>query len=309
MTPTPPGQAASAVAPRAHLFGISAALVTPFTADGAVDAPRAAALAMRVIEGGATAGVTLFGTTGEGASLGPTDRAALLEALLAAGIEPGRIATCISATALEQAERQAQEALSRGIRRLLLTPPFYFKDVTDEALFAWFARLLDRVGRDQPEIILYHIPQVTQIPLSEALVRRLKDSFRPVIFGVKDSSGDWATAQSFLRHDDLAILIGDERLLPRAAPLGGAGAISGMANLFPARLTHVIRTGDEDPEMTALVDAIVCAPVTPLVKALVGALHGEPGWELVRPPLSPADPGLVRKLAARMVRMVSGAAD
>jgi 4-hydroxy-tetrahydrodipicolinate synthase len=88
--PSPPG------------FGISAALVTPLAPDGSVDAARAGAHARRLLAEGCH-GVTLFGTTGEGASLGMRDRAALHEGVLAAGVDPARVVAALAATSLETA--------------------------------------------------------------------------------------------------------------------------------------------------------------------------------------------------------------
>ncbi len=281
---------------RAHLFGISAALVTPFGADGSIDLKRAGAHATRVFGMGAD-GITLFGTTGEGASIGLAERTAMLGGILAVGIPAEKITACVVACAMEQALQQARDCISLGVKRLLLSAPFYFKGVSDEALFAWFAQFIDTLDRPDVQIILYHIPQVTGVGLSVPLIRRLKDRFEKEVFGVKDSSGDWSNVQELLKSDDLAILIGDERLLARAAALGGAGAISGMANLVPARLSHIIRTGEADAGLTTLVDEVVSHPVTPLVKAMVGAQNRESGWNRVRTPLSPADAALASALA------------
>lgn len=302
----PAATSAVAAAPRAGLFGISAAMVTPFLPNGQVDMLRAGEHAAALIAGGAN-GVTLFGTTGEGAALGRADRGALLAAVLGNGVPVEKVTVCLCATSLEEAEYQARVALSQGVKRLLATPPFYFKGVSDDALYDWYAALLGKLSDHQPEFILYHIPQVTGVGLSEALIRRLKDTFGAAIFGVKDSSGDWANAEALLKYKDLAILIGDERLLARAAPLGGAGAISGMANLFPARLGALIRTGVADPEMSALVDAVVTAPVTPLVKALVGVARNDPAWARVRPPLTTSDRAVVARVAALMTPMADAA--
>lgn len=284
---------------RSHLFGISAALVTPFAADRSVNLALATSHAHRVLSLGAD-GITLFGTTGEGASIGMSERSAILDALLASGLPADSITVCIVASAMEQALQQGRDCLTRGVRRLLLTPPFYFKSVNDTALRAWFAEFIEQMAEPDLRIILYHIPQVTGVGLSVPLIRDLKDQFGSRIFGVKDSSGDWPYGQTLLRFDDLAILIGDERLLSRAAPLGGAGAISGMANLVPARLTRLASTGAEDAILSSVVDEVVRHPVTPLVKAMVGATHAEEGWLPVRPPLTPADPDVASSLAARL---------
>lgn len=291
-------------APRAHLFGVSVAMVTPFTAEGAVDLPRFAAHAADVMARGAD-GMTLYGTTGEGASLGPSDRAALLDAARDAGVAAGRMTVCIAACDLETAQAQARAAFQGGVRRLLLAPPFYFKGIDEDSLFRWVSDFISGIADGSPEVILYHIPQVTGVHFDAPLIRRLKDRFGDAIFGVKDSAGSWDHTAPLLPMDDLAIMIGDERLLARAAPLGGAGAISGMANLMPETLHEVIFQGRSMPQMDALVDDVVKVPVTPLVKALVGTARGETGWDRTRAPLAPADPALVASLAPR-VRDISG---
>lgn len=290
---------AIAVAPRAHLFGVSAAMVTPFDQHGGVDGARAAAHARHVRASGAD-GVTLFGTTGEGASLGEEDRGKLYESVLGGGVPPEALTACICATAVEDAVAQARQAFAHGVRRLLLCPPFYFKGVSDDALAAWFGRVLDRIASQAPQVILYHIPQVTAVPLAPALIRRIKDAHGEMVFGVKDSAGDWAATQRLLPMEDLAILVGDERLLAQAAPLGGAGAISGIANFLPGRVRRLVREGAADPELDALVDEVVKVPVTPLVKALTGLAYGETGWERTRPPLEPSDPAVVDALRGRV---------
>ncbi|MEQ3626412.1 MAG: dihydrodipicolinate synthase family protein [Celeribacter sp.] len=285
-------------APRAHMFGVSAALVTPFTADGSIDSAATQAHVADLIERGID-GVTLFGTTGEGASLGATDRAAIFDAVLATGIAPARVTVCICATDLESAVAKAGEAFDRGITRLLLTPPFYFKGVSDDALFGWISGFVAQTAAHAPEIILYHIPQVTMIPLSPALIRRLKDAFPAEIYGVKDSAGDWDNTVQLLPWDDLAIMIGDERLLARAAPLGGAGSISGMANLFPERMAGLVHRAQPDADLDALVVDVITHPVTPMVKALVGRMRGDHGWSRTRLPLEPAATDATDALAQR----------
>lgn len=286
-------------APRAHHFGVSTAMVTPFAADGTVDLGRAAAHARRLLGMGAD-GVTLFGTTGEGASLGMAERQAVLDSILEAGVAPAALTVCLAASDPETLLAQANMAFRAGVRRVLLPPPFYFKGISETALYDWVSQFVDRTAAADPEIILYHIPQVTAVRFDAPLVRRIKDAHGKAIFGIKDSEGNWDHSAALLPFDDLVVLIGDERLLARAAPLGGAGAISGMANLYPQRLGRIIKTGVADPLLDALVDDVVKAPVTPLVKALVGVANDDPEWARTRLPLEPARADLVEALAARV---------
>jgi 4-hydroxy-tetrahydrodipicolinate synthase len=265
-------------------FGVSAALVTPFGEELSIDRGRMIEQARRVLDQGC-ASVTLFGTTGEGASLAEGERNSVLQAFVAAGIDPSRLVVGLNCTSSGAAIDQASAALDAGVRTLLVPPPFFFKSVSEEGVFAWYAALLDRIGHGAQRVLLYHIPQVTAVPLSLALVRRLKQHHGDLILGVKDSAGHWPTTEQFLGEKDLWVLVGDERHLGRAVRLGGKGAISGMANVYPRELAELVATGLDMPWLTELVDTVVKLPVTPAVKALVGVKRGEDGWGRVRAPL------------------------
>lgn len=268
-----------------EIFGLSAALVTPFAPDGSVDLPRLVRHARRMIEEGCDS-VTLFGTTGEGFSIAAGERAAMLGALLGGGVPTDRIYAGVTATAVADAVEQALLALDAGACGLLLAPPFYFKDPGDEGLYAWFSRAIEGMGATARGVILYNIPGQTAVPLSVELVGRLKAAFPGVVRGVKDSSGDPAVADAFLAaHGELAILIGDERLLAAAMRKGAEGSICGVANLLPQRLRAVIHDGADDPLIQPLVDLIVSHPVLPAIKALVAHRLADEAYRRVRAPV------------------------
>jgi 4-hydroxy-tetrahydrodipicolinate synthase len=275
--------------PRERRFGLGCALVTPFGANGAVDLPRLVAHAQRVLAEGC-ASVTLCGTTGEGASIGFGERAAMLDALARAGLDlPRQVLVGVAASAVEDAVAQADQLFDAGGRGVLLAPPFYFKGPGDEGLFRWFAAVLERC-RSPRGVVLYHLPSVTQVPLSSALVGRIDRAFPGVIVGVKDSSGDWPTTERFLAdHPQLHILVGDERLLARAVRHGGSGAINGFSNFCARQLLPMVDDGAEVPGIGALVDLVLRYPVTPAVKALVAHRYGDDGFLAAAPPLEPAD--------------------
>lgn len=279
-------------------FGLSAALTVPFRPDGHVDFPRLVAHARWCLAHGCRT-VTAFGTTGEGAAFSLPEREQVLGAFAGAGIEGRQLVGGIAASSAEEAVAQARLALDFGADALLLPPPFYFKGVGDDGLFAWFARVFEQLGAAARDVILYHIPSVTQVPLSVDLVGRLRAAFPEVIRGVKDSSGDWDYAQALLAaHRDLAILIGDERCLAAAVRLGGQGAISGIANIYPEAMLPMVRDGRENDLILRLVEALLAYPVIPAVKALVAHRSGDPTWLATRAPLQPLSPAQAKDLAA-----------
>ena len=161
---------------------------------------------------------------------------------------------------------------------MLLAPPSYFKNVSDDGLFVWFSSVFPEIGASARDVILYNIPSVTAVEISVDLVTRLREAFPNIVAGVKDSSGNWTYTEKLLaKHKDLAILIGDERDLAAGVRLGGQGAISGMANLYADRLLPMINEGREDPAMIEAVNELLKFPVTPAVKALVAHHAGDDG--------------------------------
>lgn len=273
---------------RHERFGLGCALITPFTAEGEVDHARLIAHARHVLaEGCAT--VTLFGTTGEGASIGLRDRAAMIDSVGQAGFDlRRRVLAGVAASSVEDAAAQANQLFDAGGRGVLLAPPFYFKGPSDEGLYRWFSAVLERCHSPR-EVILYHIPSVTSVPLSSALLGRIDRAFPGVIGGIKDSGGDWDVTERFLTdHPRLHVLVGDERLLARAVRHGGSGAINGFSNFCARLLAPMVDDGAEVPGVAELVDMVLTHPVTPAVKALVAHRHGDEGYLFTAPPLVPA---------------------
>jgi len=266
-------------------FGLSAALATAFDADGEIAIPGVIEQAKHCLANGCKS-VTLFGTTGEGASIGMQERKQVLAAMLAAGIAPKQIVMGVLVDAAEDAAAQAGQALAQGVRNILLAPPSYFKNVSDDGLFKWFSAVFTMLGTHARDVIVYNIPSVTMVPLSISLVGRLRAAFPDVVVGVKDSSGDWPYTEELLKtHGDLIILIGDERHLARGVRLGGQGAISGMANLLPREVQVMAEKGIDDANVERFVGQLLNYPVIPSIKAILARLTDNDSWLAVRPPL------------------------
>jgi 4-hydroxy-tetrahydrodipicolinate synthase len=282
-----------------RIFGLSAALVTPFGEDGNVDTARLVLHATKVLTEGCDS-FTLFGTTGEGYGLSMKERETVLAAVKGSGIDMrDKVYAGVSAVSVDDAVSQAKLALDAGVRGLLFAPPFYLKGVEDEGLYAWFSRAIERIGPSARGIILYHIPGQTSVPISVGLVSRLKKAFPGTIIGVKDSSGRWEDAQAFLAaHGELAILIGDERMLARGVRAGAQGSICGLANMAPGLLRPVIHEGKDNDKVVKLVDMICRRPVLPTVKALTSHVRKDAGYARMRPPVTDLDPALARQAAA-----------
>jgi len=284
-------------APLALGFGISPALVTPF-AENKVDVERLADHARDCLTRGCRT-ATIFGTTGEGPSVGATERERVAQELVRHGIPAGQLVEGVIACSVEEAASGTSRALKRGVHAVLLAPPFYFRPAPDDAVFAWYAEVFEAVGSHLRDVILYHIPGMTGVPLSHAVIARLVERFPHAIRGVKDSACDAEATFALIKtFPDLDILVGDETYLGRACAAGAAGSICGVANIAPEAVIALAESGRDDPRVIALVQEIGNHPIVPMVKALVAHVRDDRAWAYARPPLPTMDEGSIARAIA-----------
>src|SRR3954471_23348491 len=169
--------------------GVLAAVLTPMASDLSVDRSAFAAHCRRLLDAGCH-GLGIFGTTGEANSLSIGERVDAWTALVEDGIPAEVLLPGTGACALPDAVTLAREALALGASGVLVLPPFYYKGVSDDGLFRYFAELIKRVGDDRLRVFLYHIPPMAAVGFSVELIGRLLDAFPGVVVGTKDSAGD-----------------------------------------------------------------------------------------------------------------------
>lgn len=280
--------------PRTRRFeGVIAPLVTPFGEDGAPDPDRFIAQADWLMRNGCT-GLAPFGTTSEANSLGLDERMELLEELIDAGVEASKLLPGTGMCSVADATALTQHAVESGCGGVLMLPPFYYKGVSDEGLFAYFSDVIETVGDDRLHVYLYHIPQMTQVPISLPLIARLRKAYPKTIAGLKDSSGDWNQTKAFLaEHNDLEIFPGTEAFLLDGLRAGGAGTISASANVNAAALYKVFAAHrDKSADVDALQGKIAGMRkvfqqpyMIALIKGIIAHYRGDKAWATVRPPL------------------------
>lgn len=287
------------------LTGVIAPNLTPFNDDLSVATDLYVAHARWLIEDGCV-GLAPFGTTGEALSVGIEERIDALGTLVEAGIPPDRLIPGTGVTNLPDTARLTSAAMELGCAGAMILPPFYFKGVADDGLYAYFAKLIEMVGRDDLRIYLYHIPQVAGVGIPVDAVRRLRADFPDQIVGIKDSSGDWETTSALLEIDGLIVYPGSELPLIEALERGASGCISATANLNAAAIAEVVRLyRDGDVEAARARHERVkafrltvqeYAPIQ-AQKRLIAQWSGDARWTNVRPPLLPADAAAGRALA------------
>ncbi|MBL6945357.1 MAG: dihydrodipicolinate synthase family protein [Rhodospirillales bacterium] len=276
------------------LKGLYAAVMTPLREDLTCDTDHLAAHCRTLLDEGCH-GVSLFGTTGEGPGFTAAERMAALEAVIATGIKPHKILPGTGCAALPDTIRLTQHAIGSGCTNILLMPPFFFKEPSDEGVFQLYANIISSVDDAKLRIYIYNFPAVTGVWIRPQVVERLVREFPGIIAGVKDSSGDWDYVNAVLSIPGLSVFSGWEMYVPKLLAAGGSGNISGLANVIAPVLRKLFETRPADPDhplmagITELVNAVVKYPGIPAIRALAANLRNDPSWRRIRPPLSPLD--------------------
>ncbi|MEM7777106.1 MAG: dihydrodipicolinate synthase family protein [Pseudomonadota bacterium] len=288
--------------------GVIAPVLTPFGEDGAPDSERFVEHAMWLLDNGCNA-LAPFGTTSEANSIGLDERMELLEDLVDAGAEPTAMMPGTGTCAVSDTVMLTQHALDLGCGGVLMLPPFYYKNPSDEGLFRYFAEVIEETADENLSIYLYHIPQVSGIGFSIDLVKRLKSEFPETIIGLKDSSGDWDNMKALLTEvPELEMFPGSELFLLDGLRNGAAGVISASANVTADKLRllyddFAVEDADaQQAKISALRKAIQGFPMIPVLKAIVAHYRQDPGWALVRPPFEALPPAEAEKAVVMLAQ-------
>ena len=290
-----------------RIKGVLTPVITPFDRQLKPDAKRLERQCRWLLE--QDVGLALFGTNSEANSLSLVEKRALLDAIVGAGLPTARMMPGTGCSALTESVELTKHAVQLGCAGVLMLPPFYYKGVSDEGLYRNYSEIIQRVGDSRLRIYLYHIPPVSQVPISLPLIERLLKQYPGTIAGTKDSSGVWENTKAMLEQfqpQGFDVFAGSETFLLATLRLGGAGCISATANVNPAAIARLAKDwkgADADEEQKAL-DVVRTTfakfPMIPALKAAVAQFSGDDDWAIVRPPLVELDGSQRRALVAAM---------
>lgn len=274
-----------------RLSGVLCPVITPFDEDLSPDPDRLAKQCHWLLS--QNVGLAVFGTNSEANSLSLDEKVLLLDRLVAAGTDPRRMMPGTGCCALPETVALTRHAVGLGCAGVLMLPPFYYKDVSDDGLFRSVAEVIERIGSPALRVYLYHIPPVAQVGFSLHLIERLIRAYPDTVVGIKDSSGDWNNTNAMLERgwDDFRVFAGAETFLLQNLRAGGAGCISATANINPAAIDRLYRDW-QSPQADTLQEKLdeirsIAArfPMIPALKATVAHFADDAAWRTVRPPL------------------------
>ena len=236
-------------------------------------------------------GIAVLGTTGEANSFALKERMELLDVLVKASIPPNVMLVGTGCCALPDTVDLTKHAIDHGVGGVLVLPPFYYKNVSEDGVFQVFDQLIQQVGDEHLSIYLYHLPKMTGVPFSYSLIQRLIQNYPGTIVGMKDSSGDWNNMKLICEHfPDFKVYAGSEQFLLDILRIGGAGCITATTNVTCPLARKVFDNWESEEadtlqkQLTEIRLAIQQYPLIPALKSIMANSTNHEDWLYMRPP-------------------------
>ncbi len=267
-------------------------VLTPFKADGSPDAAKLLKQCKWLEANGV--GQAVFGTNSEANSMSAPQKMSTLTSLIEGGLNPEHMMPGTGATSIDATVNMTRHAVNHKCPGVLMLPPFYYKDICDDGLFAYFSEVIQKIGNAALQIYIYNIPPVTKINLSLSLLERLTKEYPKTVVGMKDSSGDWSYTESVIKllaPSGFRVYAGNEVFLMRTLRAGGVGCISATTNINPKAIADLAahwRESNADERQAGLdkVRSIFAKyQMIAGMKTAVAHYSKDPEWLRVRPPL------------------------
>jgi 4-hydroxy-tetrahydrodipicolinate synthase len=284
-----------------QIKGSLAPLMTPFTADGAVDHDSLANMVNWQLANG-TNGISLGGSTGEPSSQSIAERIAAMKTVNDAIGDRVPFMPGTGSAKLDETLEVTAAAQAMGVDAALIITPYYARP-TQEALYQWYAT----VAREFPDLplVAYNVPIRTSVELAPETFARLYRDFDNIV-GIKETTKDFEHF-SYVFHKcgkELLMWSGIELLCLPLLALGGIGFISALANIAPQAVSDMFWAYEEGNHERA---REIHYGVHPLVDLLFVETNPAPGKYVlermgliksgfVRPPLITPTPGGIDKI-------------
>ncbi len=277
-------------------FKIYAAALSPVDSLGNLKSGKLGEFCQYLINEGGCDGVAPFGTTGEGNSLPFHTRKNLPRLFSQLGFHHSEMLFGVGCPALHDTVELINKSLEYGYTQVLVLPPYYYKDLNPEGIYSYFSKLVETVNNPDVRIHLYHFPQMSMVAIPPDIVQRLFKDYKPMICGLKDSSGNFEQTRAFVeatggKEAGFYVYPSSEEYIPEAIQIGCAGVISGSLNAFGKYTRDALNEGDvlDQPfkQVVAARHLTQRFPLIPAMKTYQAVLNKDRSWENVCPPLVP----------------------
>jgi dihydrodipicolinate synthase/N-acetylneuraminate lyase len=256
------------------LRGALAAAVTPLRDEGAALDEDAFRPYLEFLAAAGLDGILALGTTGEGILLSAAERRRAAELFLGGSLPV--IVHCGAQTTAETVALagHAAEAGSAGVA--VIGPPYYAFD--ERALLTHFAAAAHACA--PLPFYVYELAARSGYAVPVTVVERLREE-APNLAGLKVSDRPFEAVEPYLL-DGLDVFVGAEELVLAGLERGAAGAVSGLAAVYPEQVVALVRDGaGEAPELRRALNRY---PFQAAAKFVLGR-RSVPVRQDVRPPL------------------------
>ena len=229
-----------------------------------------------------------LGTTGEANSVSISEKVDLIKTIANSDLPKEKIIIGTGNSSFVDAAFLTKTAVENKIYSVLLLPPFYYKNVSDEGVYQYYKEIITTVKSKNLRIFLYNIPQVSGVIISIDLVNRLKKEFSDTITGIKDSSGNFENTKKYKEVKNFIVYPGSEKFLYDGLHIGCSGCISATTNvnIEAAKLINSFDKSEGESinkKIKAVRDVFEKYPVIPALKAT--KIKEDSNWSNIRPPL------------------------
>jgi 4-hydroxy-tetrahydrodipicolinate synthase len=265
---------------------VYSAVLTPFKKDLSIDTKLFISHCEFLLKNNIS--LAPLGTTGEANSVSISEKIDLIKTIANSDLPKEKIIIGTGNTSFVDAALLTKTAVDNKIYSVLLLPPFYYKNVSDEGVYQYYKEIINSVKSTNLRIFLYNIPQVSGVTISIDLVNRLKKEFSDTITGIKDSSGNFENTKKYKEIKNFIVYPGSEKFLYDGLHIGCSGCISATTNvnIEAAKLINSFDKSEGESinkKIKAVRDVFEKYPVIPALKAT--KIKEDSNWSNIRPPL------------------------
>ena len=261
-------------------------------------------------------GLAIFGTTGEANSFSIKEKCEAIDFLLSNNIDPQLLIPGTGSSSVEDAIQLTKFAEKHKTRAVLLQPPFYYKNVSDEGILNYFRKIIESVGSSDFHYLLYNIPQTTSVELNFNIIETLLKLYPNNIVGIKDSSGNTDSMLKTVKYfENLALFCGHDSLALHICKRGGAGAITAGTNISGKLLSFIINNKNKEKEIKGfnnyqtlleqIRETITSEEPISVMKAYFSVIKDIPEWNNLMPPLKSLDQPSKNKTIIRLIELTT----
>ena len=261
-------------------------------------------------------GLAIFGTTGEANSFSIKEKCEAIDFLLSNNIDSQLLIPGTGSSSVEDAIQLTKFAEKHKTRAVLLQPPFYYKNVSDEGILNYFRKIIESVGSSDFHYLLYNIPQTTSVELNFNIIETLLKLYPNNIAGIKDSSGNTDSMLKTVKYfENLALFCGHDSFALHICKRGGAGAITAGTNISGKLLSFIINNKNKEKEIKGfnnyqtlleqIRETITSEEPISVMKAYFSVINDIPEWNNLMPPLKSLDQPSKNKTIIRLIELTT----